>query len=96
MKDLSRKLFRVKSLHTIMSESHDPTKRLKKVLGSFDLLILGSGIKESSRFTGVMVAVKLLVLAFLGGISKALLAAIVFFAYSFKHGELHKQHASHE
>ena len=44
MKNISRQLFRIKDLGTIMAESHDPTKRLKKVLGAFDLVLLGIGV----------------------------------------------------
>ena len=43
MKKLSRQLFRIKSLSSILAESHDPNKRLKKVLGAFDLVLLGIG-----------------------------------------------------
>lgn len=44
MRRLSKQLFRVKDLNTILSESrHDPSKRLKKALGAFDLLLLGIG-----------------------------------------------------
>jgi APA family basic amino acid/polyamine antiporter len=43
MNKISRQLFRIKDLNTIISESHDPTTRLKKALGSFDLILLGIG-----------------------------------------------------
>jgi len=43
MKKLSQQLFRVKDLSVIMSESHDPNKKLKKALGAFDLILLGIG-----------------------------------------------------
>ena len=40
---LSRQLFKIKDLNTILQESHDPAKRLKKVLGPLDLILLGIG-----------------------------------------------------
>ncbi len=43
IKKFSRQLFRIKDISTIMAESHDPAKRLKKVLGAFDLVLLGIG-----------------------------------------------------
>ncbi len=43
MKRLARQLFRIKDLGSIISESHDPAKRLKKALGAFDLVLLGIG-----------------------------------------------------
>lgn len=43
MNKLSQQLFRVKDLNVIMSESHDPDKKLKKALGAFDLILLGIG-----------------------------------------------------
>ena len=43
MKSLSRQLFRIKDLSSILAESHDPKKSLKKVLGAFDLVLLGIG-----------------------------------------------------
>jgi basic amino acid/polyamine antiporter, APA family len=43
LKKLSRQLFRIKELSAIMTESHDPTKRLKKALGATDLVLLGIG-----------------------------------------------------
>jgi len=43
MKKLSKQLFKIKDLSTILQESHDPTRRLKKALGAFDLILLGIG-----------------------------------------------------
>ena len=40
---LSQQLFKIKDLNNILQESHDPTKRLKKVLGPMDLILLGIG-----------------------------------------------------
>jgi APA family basic amino acid/polyamine antiporter len=37
-------LFKVKSLTSIIEDSEDPEKRLKKVLGPFDLILLGIGV----------------------------------------------------
>jgi APA family basic amino acid/polyamine antiporter len=44
MKNLSRQLFRIKDLTTILAESHDPNRRLKKALGAFDVTLLGIGV----------------------------------------------------
>jgi basic amino acid/polyamine antiporter, APA family len=44
MKRLSRQLFRLKDLNMILAESHDPEHRLKKVLGPFELILLGIGV----------------------------------------------------
>jgi APA family basic amino acid/polyamine antiporter len=44
MKNISQQLFRIKDLNTIMAESHDPARRLKKSLGAFDLVLLGIGV----------------------------------------------------
>lgn len=44
MKKLSRQLFRLKDLNLILAESHDPEHRLKKVLGPFELILLGIGV----------------------------------------------------
>ena len=43
MKNITRQLFRIKDLNSIMAESHDPARRLKKALGAFDLILLGVG-----------------------------------------------------
>jgi APA family basic amino acid/polyamine antiporter len=43
MRNLARQLFKIKDLNAIMAESHDSHKRLKKVLGAFDLVLLGVG-----------------------------------------------------
>jgi APA family basic amino acid/polyamine antiporter len=43
MKKLSKQLFKIKDLSTILQESHDPARRLKKALGAFDLILLGIG-----------------------------------------------------
>ena len=44
MKRFARKLFRLKDLNSILAESHDPEHRLKKVLGPFELILLGIGV----------------------------------------------------
>ncbi len=44
MKQLSQKIFRIKDLSLILSESHAPHRRLKKVLGAFDLIVFGVGV----------------------------------------------------
>jgi APA family basic amino acid/polyamine antiporter len=44
MKKLSRQLFRLKDLNMILAESHEPGHRLKKVLGPFELILLGVGV----------------------------------------------------
>lgn len=44
MKNLSKQLFRTKDLGAIISESHDPEKKLKRVLGPIDLILLGIGM----------------------------------------------------
>ncbi len=44
MKNLTRRLFKIKDLNSIMAESHDPEKRLKKVLGPVELILLGIGV----------------------------------------------------
>ena len=44
MKRFVRKLFRLKDLNLILAESHDPEHRLKKVLGPFELILLGIGV----------------------------------------------------
>jgi basic amino acid/polyamine antiporter, APA family len=44
MKKLFKQLFRVKSLTSILSDSEHPDKKLKKVLGAFDLILLGIGV----------------------------------------------------
>lgn len=44
MKHLSRQLFRTKDLNVIIEESHDPEKKLKRVLGPIDLILLGIGL----------------------------------------------------
>lgn len=43
MKNLVRKLFRLKDLNLILAESHDPEHRLKKALGPVELILLGIG-----------------------------------------------------
>jgi APA family basic amino acid/polyamine antiporter len=42
-KRLSQQLFRIKDLSSILEELHDPKTRLKKVLGAYDLILLGIG-----------------------------------------------------
>lgn len=44
MKRLFKQLFRVKSLSSILEESNRPDRKLKKVLGPFDLILLGIGV----------------------------------------------------
>lgn len=44
MKKLARQLFRLKDLNLILAESHEPGHRLKKVLGPFELILLGVGV----------------------------------------------------
>jgi basic amino acid/polyamine antiporter, APA family len=44
MKKFSRQLFRLKDLNMILAESHEPGHRLKKVLGPFELILLGIGV----------------------------------------------------
>jgi len=43
MKNISKQLFRIKDLTSILAETHDPKTRLKKALGGFDLMLLGIG-----------------------------------------------------
>ena len=43
MRHLTRKLFKIKSLSSILAETHDPKTRLKRALGAFDLILLGIG-----------------------------------------------------
>ncbi|MFA5500817.1 MAG: amino acid permease [Candidatus Omnitrophota bacterium] len=43
MKHLANKLFKIKSLSSILAETHDPKTRLKRALGAFDLVLLGIG-----------------------------------------------------
>lgn len=43
MKHLKHKLFKIKSLSSILAEAHDPKTKLKRVLGAFDLILLGIG-----------------------------------------------------
>lgn len=42
-KTISKQLFRIKDLTSILAESHDPKRQLKKALGAFDLILLGIG-----------------------------------------------------
>lgn len=44
MKNLSRRLFRLKDLNAILAEAHSPDHRLKKVLGPLELILLGIGV----------------------------------------------------
>ena len=44
MKRFTRKLFKLKDLNSILAESHVPDHRLKKVLGPFELILLGVGV----------------------------------------------------
>ncbi len=44
MKKLSRKLFKLKDLNLILSEAHCQEHRLKKVLGPFELILMGIGV----------------------------------------------------
>ena len=41
MKHLTHKLFKIKDLSSILAETHDPKTKLKRVLGAFDLILLG-------------------------------------------------------
>lgn len=43
MRHLANKLFKIKSLSSILAETHDPKTRLKRALGAFDLVLLGMG-----------------------------------------------------
>ena len=43
MKRITDRLFKIKSLSSILAETHDPKTRLKRVLGAFDLILLGMG-----------------------------------------------------
>jgi APA family basic amino acid/polyamine antiporter len=43
MKSLADRLFKIKSLTSILAETHDPKTRLKRALGAFDLILLGMG-----------------------------------------------------
>lgn len=43
MKRLKDRLFKIKSLSSILAETHDPKTRLKRALGAFDLVLLGMG-----------------------------------------------------
>jgi APA family basic amino acid/polyamine antiporter len=43
MKSFTDRLFKIKSLTSILAETHDPKTRLKRVLGPFDLILLGMG-----------------------------------------------------
>jgi len=44
MRNLTRKLFKLKDLNSILAEAHSPEHRLKKVLGPFELILLGIGV----------------------------------------------------
>lgn len=44
MKNLARRLFKIKDLNSILAEAHEPHKKLKKVLGPVDLILLGIGV----------------------------------------------------
>ncbi|MBF0217163.1 MAG: amino acid permease [Candidatus Omnitrophica bacterium] len=44
MKRITRQLFRLKDLNLILSESHDPLRKLKKVLGPLELILFGIGV----------------------------------------------------
>jgi len=44
MKRLHHKLFKLKDLNSILAESHEPGHKLKKVLGPFELILLGVGV----------------------------------------------------
>ena len=43
MKSLKDRLFKIKSLTSILAETHDPKTHLKRVLSAFDLVLLGMG-----------------------------------------------------
>ena len=44
MNRLSRQLFRMKDLGSILAEGHDPQHHLKKVLGPVELILFGIGV----------------------------------------------------
>lgn len=44
MRNFSKLLFRTKDINTILAESHENRSKLKKVLGAFDLVLLGVGM----------------------------------------------------
>ncbi|HNX90909.1 MAG TPA: amino acid permease [Candidatus Omnitrophota bacterium] len=44
MRHLTEKLFKIKDVNILLEESQDPSKRLKKALSAFDLIILGIGL----------------------------------------------------
>ncbi|MDD5423520.1 MAG: amino acid permease, partial [Candidatus Omnitrophica bacterium] len=44
MKNLARRLFKLKDLNQILAESHDPEHKLKKALGPFELILFGIGV----------------------------------------------------
>lgn len=43
MKHLTDRIFKIKSLASILAETHDPKTKLKRVLSAFDLVLLGMG-----------------------------------------------------
>src|SRR5512143_2976342 len=44
MRRLKNRLFKLKDLGELLSETHDPEHRLKKALGPVELILLGIGI----------------------------------------------------
>ncbi len=44
MKNLARKLFKLKDLNTLLAHAHEPGHKLKKVLGPVELVLLGVGV----------------------------------------------------
>jgi basic amino acid/polyamine antiporter, APA family len=44
MSKLTKQLFKLKDLNTILAESHEPGHKLKKVLGPFELILFGIGV----------------------------------------------------
>jgi APA family basic amino acid/polyamine antiporter len=44
VKRLSKQLFKIKDLNSILAEAHDPDHRLKKVLGPLELILFGVGV----------------------------------------------------
>jgi APA family basic amino acid/polyamine antiporter len=44
VRHLSEKIFKIKDLTRILDESQDPSKRLKRVLGAGDLVLMGIGV----------------------------------------------------
>jgi hypothetical protein len=52
MKTLKHKLFKLKGLGSILAESHPLEHKLKKVLGPFELILLGGRCYYRRRYQG--------------------------------------------